>query len=166
MSIDNLPRDGIVRSAVTVLSEWLDYNEHMNVAYYLVAFEQGIEDLKNAYGLDAAYRAANQRSTVALEAHLTYQNEANEGEQLRVETRILDTDGKRLHLAQALYRDDVLVSTQEVLSISFDLAARRTCPFEPALLSRIKTLIAAQSTLPRPGWIGRAISLSASKPVS
>ncbi|MSR12970.1 MAG: thioesterase-like protein [Gammaproteobacteria bacterium] len=164
MSAEVLPADGIVHSHLTVLSEWLDYNRHMNVAYYLVAFEQGIEDVKCAYGLDAAYRATKQRSTAALEAHLTYQNEANEGERLRVETRILDTDGKRLHLAQALYRGDLLLATQEVLSISFDLAARRSCSFEPELAVRIAALIAAQATLPRPGWVGRAISLKASKP--
>lgn len=164
MTPHTLPADGIVCSHLNVQPDWLDYNGHMNVAYYLVAFEHGVEDLKTTYGLDADYRAAKLRSTVALESHLTYQNEAAEGEPLQITTRILATDGKRLHVAQAMTRDGTLLATQEILSISFDLAARKTCPFEPSLLARINALVEAQMTTSRPTWIGRTISLKASKP--
>ncbi len=136
----------------------------MNVAYYNAAFDLAIEDLKCAYGLNEAYRLAKQRSTVALEAHITYQSEASLGDELRIESRILDTDGKRLHLGQAMYRATTLLSTQETLSISFDLAARRSCPFEPILLARIEALQRAQAAVPRPGWIGRTIGLRSVKP--
>jgi acyl-CoA thioester hydrolase len=166
MSSRSTPPDGVVRSTITVQSDWLDYNGHMNVAYYLVAFEQGIEDLKCTYGLDAEYRATQQRSTVALESHVTYQREAMEGQQLRIESQILATDGKRLHIAQAMYRDTTLLATQEILSISFDLAARKTCPFDPRLLSRINALIEARSATARPAWVGRTITLTASKPAT
>ena len=147
-----------------MIPAWLDYNGHMNVAYYNAAFDLAIEDLKIAYGLTEAYRLATQRSTVALEAHITYQSEAKLGDELRIESRIVDTDGKRLHLAQAMYRATTLLSTQETLSISFDLAARRSCRFEPLLLAQIEALQRAQATVVKPSWIGRTISLRAGKP--
>lgn len=158
--------NGIVHSRMTVRDEWLDYNGHMNVACYLVAFEQGIEDLKCAYGLDAHYRTTALRSTVALENHLTYQNEAMQGDELRIESRIFGTDGKRMHFCQAMYRAETLLATQEVLSLSFDLAARRSTPFAPELLANIKQMIALADATPRPRWIGRSISLDSRKPTA
>ena len=159
-----LPAPGCVLTHLSVLPEWLDYNGHMNVAYYIAAFDLAIEDLKSAYGLDAAYRQAHGRSTVALESHITYQREAHLGEALRVESRILATDGRRLHIAQAMYRDETLLATQEALSISFDLTARRSCPFDPPLRARIEALQAAQAAGPAPTWVGRRIGLDVARP--
>jgi acyl-CoA thioester hydrolase len=155
---------GIVLTHLTVKPEWLDYNAHMNVAYYHAAFDLAIEDLKIAYGLTEAYRSTQQRSTVALESHITYQNEAHRGDALRIESRILATDGKRLHLGQAMYRAETLLATLETLSLSFDLATRRSCRFDPTLLARIEALQQAQSGLPKPGWIGRTIGLHTPRP--
>lgn len=164
MTPETAAHDGIVVTHLTVKPEWLDYNDHMNVAYYNAAFDLAIEDLKAAYGLDAAYRLAHQRSTVALEAHITYQREAALGDALRIESRILATDGKRLHLAQAMFRAATLLATQETLSLSFDLAARRSCPFDPALRTRIEALVRAQAAGPPPAWIGRRIGLDSPRP--
>lgn len=160
------PANGIITSRMTVKPEWLDYNEHMNVAYYNAAFDLAVEDLKAAYGLTEAYRLAKLRSTVALEAHLTYQQEAALGDELRIESRILETDGKRLHLCQAMYRESTLLATQETLSLSFDLATRRSCPFDPSLLARLESLQRAQTGIPKPAWIGRTINLRSPKPTA
>lgn len=155
---------GLVITRLTVKPEWLDYNDHMNVAYYHTAFDLAIEDLKVAYGLTTAYRELHQRSTVALEAHITYQNEAMLGDPLRIESRIVATDGKRVHIGQAMYRDTTLLATQEALSLSFNLATRLSCPFDSPLLTRIQALQQAQAALPKPVWIGRTIGLGAGRP--
>lgn len=163
-SMMTLPPDGLVITRLEVLPEWLDYNGHMNVAYYIAAFDTAIEDLKAAYGLDAAYREAHHRSTVALESHITYQQEAHLGEALRIESRILGTDGRRLHVAQAMYRETTLLATQEALSVSFDLDARRSCFFDPPLKARIDALQAAQAANGIPAWVGRRIGLDTRRP--
>jgi len=162
----SIPDNGIVVTETAVLAEWLDYNDHMNVAYYIAAFDIGIDELKAVYGIDSDYIESKQRSTVALEAHITYQNEASLGDKLRIETRILDFDGKRTHLYQEMYRGDALLATQETLSISFDLTARRSCPFDDALAPNIERLVAAQRALPRPSGIGRTVGIRKGKPMS
>ena len=113
MSATPLPANGLVITTAEVIPAWLDYNEHMNVTYYLVAFETGIEAYKHLVGLTPAYIAGRRRSTVALEAHITYQREASLGDRLRIETRVLDCDGKRAHVYQEMYRDDLLLSVIE-----------------------------------------------------
>lgn len=102
---------------IEVLEDWLDYNDHMNCAYYVAAFDLGI---------DGEYIAREQRSTVTLKAHITYQREATKGKRLRIELRLIDFDGKRSHLYQEIYRDQELLATQETVSSSFDTEARRT----------------------------------------
>jgi acyl-CoA thioester hydrolase len=158
------PENGVVITISAVLPEWLDYNNHMNVAYYIAAFDIGIDDLKAVYGIDGKYIESKQRSTVALESHITYQSEASLGDELEVRTRILDFDAKRTHLYQEMYRGDDLLATQETLSISFDLAARKSCPFESAIANNIERLWQAQDSLPRPDWIGRRVGIRKGKP--
>jgi len=164
MNAPALPADGIVTTHVTVMPEWLDYNGHMNVAYYLVAFETGIDAYKAVVGMDLAYIEREGHSTVALEAHITYQREALLDEVLRCETRLVDFDGKRVHVYQELYRGEELLATQETLAISFDTRARRTCPFPEAIAANYRGLVAAQAPLPRPAWLGRAIGIGQGRP--
>jgi acyl-CoA thioester hydrolase len=163
---NSIPPDGVVITTSAVLPESLDYNGHMNVAYYIAAFDIGIDDLKAVYGIDGRYIENKQRSTVALEAHITYQNEASLGDALEVRTRILDFDTKRTHLYQEMYRGEDLLATQETLSISFDLGARKSCPFEPAIANNIERLWQAQDSLPRPDWVGRSVGIRKKKPNS
>lgn len=162
----SIPENGVVITTATVLPDWLDYNDHMNVAYYIAAFDIGIDELKAVYGIDSNYIETNQRSTVALEAHITYQNEASLGEELQIGTRILDFDGKRTHLYQEMYRRDDLLATQETLSISFDLKARKSQPFEPAIAANIEAMYQAQQALSRPDWVGRAVGIKRGKPAA
>ena len=161
--IFSIPDNGVVFTTATVLSEWLDYNGHMNVVYYVAAFDIGIDKLKAVYGIDSDYIATEQRSTVALEAHITYQNEASLGQALRIGSRILDFDSKRTHLYQEMYRGDDLLATQETLSISFDLKARKSQPFAPTIAANIEAMYEAQRGLPRPDWVGRAIGIRKGK---
>lgn len=164
MDTRTLPPDGLVITTSTVVPAWLDYNEHMNVAYYLVAFETGIDAYKAVVGLTPAYIAERRRSTVALEAHITYQREAHLGDELRIETRIIDCDGRKAHVYQEMYRDTELLATQETLALSFDIAARRSAPFEPDIAAGYASLIAAQDSRPRPPWVGRRIDIRQGRP--
>ena len=159
-----IPTNGLVIDNATVLPEWIDYNGHMNVAYYMQAFEVGIDSYKNLVGLSLHYIESAGRSTVALESHISYQLEAHLGEQLRIETRVLACDGKRVHVYQEISRESDLLATQETLAISFDTRARRVSPFEPAVAENYQRMVEAQAALPRPSWVGRAISITARRP--
>src|SRR3546814_11135356 len=72
------------RHRAVVLPEWIDYNGHMNVDYYLLAFDQATDLFFDHLGLGAAHRAATGGSTFAGDIHLTYRRELREGDPLRV----------------------------------------------------------------------------------
>ncbi len=164
MSFPALPADGIVSTNAEVLPEWLDYNDHMNVAYYIAAFDLGIDAFKAIVGIDLDYIETRKKSTVALESHITYQQEASLGEKLRINTRLLDYDGKRCHIYQEMFRADTLLSTQETLSISFDTALRKSCPFANDVAPRYQQMYEAQKSLPIPDWVGKSVGIKRKKP--
>jgi acyl-CoA thioester hydrolase len=87
-----------------VLSEWIDANGHMNLAYYVVLFDYATDALFEAIGIGRAYQDATNHGTFVAETHNLYERELLVGEQVRVATQILRTDGKRLHLAHEMQR--------------------------------------------------------------
>ena len=159
MTLPNLPTNGIVTSSNTVKPEWIDYNGHLNVAYFTMLFDWGIDAIKAVAGIDLDYIKREQRSTVALESRIAYLSEASLGDALRVDTRIIDLDGKRVHYYQQMFRDDELVALSETLSISFNTASRCTCPFENVVAQKYEQLLASQHSLGRPEWVGRGLAI-------
>jgi len=150
---------GLHLTEMTVPREWLDYNDHMNVAYYTLAFDNAGEELLKSAGMGHDYTQTTQNSWMVLEGHITYQNEARLGDLLLIQSRVLDCSAKAAHLYQEMYRGETLLSTQEQLMLHVSLATRRTSPFEPAVLTALQAMQAAQQDLPRPEWIGRRIGI-------
>ena len=87
---------------LSVSPDWNDYNGHMNVGFYGVAFDKATDALLDLLGLGEAYRHASDASMFIVEAHMTYDREVSVGDPLRFETQVLDADEKRLHMFHAM----------------------------------------------------------------
>ncbi len=145
----------------TVRPDWIDYNGHMNLAYYVLVFDHATDALQDVVGLDAAYRRAAGGSVFVVEAHLTYGSEVRLGEEMRVRPRVLDVDEKRLHLFHEMFAgdDDRLAATNELMILHVDLKSRRAAPFPAPVLAHLQRLKAAHGTLPEPAQAGRRITI-------
>ncbi|BAI71563.1 hypothetical protein AZL_009250 [Azospirillum sp. B510] len=143
----------------TVRPEWIDYNGHMNVAYYLLAFDHATDAVLDRFGIGKAYVAAENRSVFVADAHLTYAREVTEGTPLRFESLLLGADAKRLHLFHEMRHAEEgwLAATAEFMLLHVDLGIRRTCPFPPSVAATLAEEALAHATLPRPPQAGRAI---------
>ena len=89
-----------------VRPEWIDYNGHMNVAYYIKAFDEAFDELYVIMGVDGAAIRRTGISTFTAEMHITYQREVKEGDHLRITTQLIDFDAKRMHFIQCMYHAD------------------------------------------------------------
>ena len=58
-----------------------------------------------------------------------------------------------------MYRDELLLSTQEQLVLHVSLVTRRGAPFEEEVRTNFERLRELQADLPRPDWIGRRIGI-------
>jgi acyl-CoA thioester hydrolase len=144
-----------------VRAEWIDRNGHMNLAYYVVICDHATDGVFDALGIGAAYTAATGDSLFAVESHILYERELRAEERVRVVSRVLGADAKRLHLAHEMLRPDgrERAAMQEVLLIHVDLAARRAVPLPPDRRAVIAEALAAEARLPRPAGLGRRIAL-------
>jgi acyl-CoA thioester hydrolase len=149
-------------AGAVVRPEWIDYNGHMNVGYYHVAFDVAAEAFFQFLGFTPEFRGAHGVTTYALESHLNFLREVKQGDALRFEARLLDHDAKRIHFYQEMFHatEGYLAASCESLSACVSQAARRTTPIPAALLERLAGIQAAHAALARPWQVGHVISAS------
>ncbi|MFT5113842.1 MAG: acyl-CoA thioester hydrolase [Parasphingorhabdus sp.] len=146
---------------LAVLPEWIDYNDHMNLAFYIVAFDQGIDVLYDSLGLGTDYLNNQNASTFTLELHVNYLGEVALDDPLDLYARVMDYDHKRMQIYLEMYHAEkhYLAATMEQIGMHIDMSQRRSAPFPEAILSRIKATHSDHSTCPEPVWSGRKISI-------
>ncbi len=144
-----------------VQREWIDYNGHMNVAYYVLAFDLAIDDFYDRLGLGASYAAGGRGSMFALSVKVDYLREVRAGAPLRITTRMIDHDHKRIHYAQEMEQAEAgyVAARKEGLSIHVDLESRRSSPFPGDRLEAVRALHAVHAALPPLPWIGGRIGI-------
>lgn len=157
-----MPAEPLSLFAGRVLPEWIDYNGHMNVAYYVLAFDQASDRLFDHFSLGETYRRATDHSIFVLEAHATYERELKVGEPLAVTTQLIDADARRLHFFHRMMHgeDGYLAATIEVLTLHVDLRGPRAAPFPATAMEVIERTLAEHRRLPPPPQLGRRISLA------
>lgn len=158
---DNLDSALIQAKELVVRPEWIDANNHLNVAYYVRIFSSGIIALLERIGLPESDIETRRTSTFAAELNVSYKREVRLGETVRVATQLIGFDSKRIHYYHWMFqtKDGYLAATSEGLSLHVSLDTRRVCPFEEDSLLRLANLAAAQSHLPLPDNLGRRIGL-------
>jgi acyl-CoA thioester hydrolase len=141
--------------------DWIDYNGHMNVAFYVLAFDRASDRLFDHLGVGEAYRRATNRSIYVLEAHITYERELKLGERLAIDTQLIDADAKRLHFFHRMTHAEAgyLTATAELLGLHVDLAGPKAEPMPAAALAALEALLAAHRLLPQPPQLGRRIAI-------
>ncbi len=141
--------------------EWIDYNGHMNVAYYLLAFDHASDALLDQLKLGRAYCTLEKCSLFVVETHITYEREMLEGDGLAITTRILGYDSKRLHLFHEMYHvaSGDLAATNEVMLLHVDMTARRATEFSKATMDRIEPVCKSHQKQGLPAQAGRAIKI-------
>ncbi len=143
-----------------VLPAWIDSNDHMNLAYYVVLFDFATDAIYAALGMGPGYKAATNCGTFAVETHILYDNELRLGERVRVASHVLGADAKRLHLGHEMIRlaDGKRAAAQELLYLHIDLAVRKVTPWPEAVAARMRIARAAHAAI-RPAWVGRRIEM-------
>lgn len=147
-------------SPLVVRPEWIDYNGHLNLAYYHVLFDKGADEHFAMLGIGEAYARTRGMTTYAAENHVCYVREVHEGETVFVTGRIIDFDAKRLHVWQELHHaDGWLSATLEGMVLSVDMSGPKVAPWPEDILAAITAAAERDATLPRPDRLGRQIGM-------
>ena len=154
-----------VSSRMKVEPAWIDYNGHLNMAYYHVMFDRAIDQLWLDLGIGQDYMKQRQGSTFTAECHVRYLREIHLGDPVQISILLLGADDKRLHTFEELRHagEGWLSATSENMTIHVDMTARRTAPFPPDIRARIQAVADAHAAIPRPEGIGRNVAMPARK---
>lgn len=140
---------------------WIDYNGHLNMAYYNVLFDRGVDHVYDLLGIGAEYVRKEAGSCFTMEVHLNYLSELTLNDPVSVTLQLIDYDAKRLHFFQTMTNRNTgdLAATSEQLALHVDMVSRRSAPFPGPILARIASLHDAHRHLPRPEMLGRVIGI-------
>ncbi|HYW64827.1 MAG TPA: thioesterase family protein [Bradyrhizobium sp.] len=148
-------------SIMQIEPQWIDYNGHLNMAYYNVMFDRAIDELWLQLGIGPAYMKECHGSTFTAECHVRYLREIHLGDPVQVSVLLLDADEKRLHTFEELRHatEGWVSATSENMTIHIDMQIRKTAPFPPDIRARIDAVANAHRTVTRPAGIGRKVAM-------
>jgi acyl-CoA thioester hydrolase len=149
-----------ISRAIDIEKEWIDYNGHLNMAYYNVIFDRGGDEAAEQIGLGPTYASERKLTTYTAEVHVCYVRELHLGDKVAVTYQLIDHDEKRLHAYQEIrHADGWLAATSESLTLHVDMSGPRVTPFPADILEKIEAMREAHAALPRPERAGRSIGI-------
>jgi acyl-CoA thioester hydrolase len=151
----------IVSSVMTVEPQWIDYNGHLNMAYYNVLFDRAVDEVYETLGIGPSYLKRANHSTMTAEAHVRYLRELHEGAPVRVRFQLIDYDAKRMHYFEELVHatEGWLSATSENMTLHVDMAAKKVARWPADVMEQLARIKAAHANLPRPEGAGRRIGM-------
>lgn len=151
-----------VSSTMRVEPQWIDYNGHMNLAWYHVLFDRAVDEAFALAGLGPDYLEARGMSTFAAECHILYRRELASGDRVRVTLQLVSFDEKRLHFYMEMRHasEGWIAAATENLALHVDMKTRKVAPFPPDILANLAIMQAAHGQMKRPELVGRVIGLS------
>ena len=153
--------EGVEAHRGVVVPEWIDINNHMNVAYYVLAFDQGIDAIWQNFGITDEYIREQNNSTFAVEAHVMYRRELRLDDPYVVTTQVLAFDAKRLHQFQRMYHatEGYLAATAEWMNLHVDMDTRRVSPWPAQILKGIREFATRHGDERMPADAGRRMRI-------
>lgn len=144
-----------------VSKDWIDFNGHMNVAYFVLAFDQAMDGfMQDQLGIGENHAARTRQGPYALQNHLHYLSEMLEGQEFTIDFRLIDHDEKRIHVfIEMRNMAGKLAATSEAIMMNVDLEKRRSTPYMPWVKLRLEAMQKAHSVLERPAQLGLDIGL-------
>ena len=154
-----------VSRVMQIEPDWIDYNGHLNMAYYNVIMDRSIDELFAALGMGPDYLKTRKLSTMTAECHVRYIREVHLGDPLQVSTVVLGADEKRIHTFEELRHatEGWLSATSENMTLHIDMNVRKVAPFPADVAERVRAIADAHAKLPRPEGAGRRIDMPVRK---
>lgn len=150
-----------VSSTMRIQPQWIDFNGHLNMAYYIVFFDQAVDELYDLLGLGPSYLKRHNHSTMVAEMHVRYLREVHESAPLRVRCQLLAYDSKRIHLFEELmHAEEGWVSaTCETMTLHVDMTTKKVVPWPDKIMDALARMQNTHAALPLPDGAGRYVSM-------
>lgn len=149
-----------VSREMQIQPDWIDYNGHLNMAYYNVLFDRCSDEAFEQMDMGPDYAKRRKLTIYTAEVHICYVRELHLGDAVTGTFQLLDHDDKRLRAYQEIHHvDGWLAATSESLSLHIDMAGPKVAPFPADIQAKVEAMRAAHAGLPMPERAGRSIGI-------
>ncbi len=150
-----------VSSPMRIDPAWMDYNGHLNVAWYNVLFDRATDEAFLLCGLGPDYVSERGHSYFVVESRLRYRRELGRRDRVRITLQLLECDDKRIRYVMEMReaREGWLAATAEQLALHVDMATRKAAPFPGDIRAALDAMRLAHASLPAPSWAGEGVAL-------
>ena len=131
-------------SSQKIIKDWIDYNGHMNVAYYHLMFDNfGVDSLNTIFKMGEHSAKTTGMSTMVVETNITFKQELKLDDEVDINLIYFDHDKKRLQYKFEMIhkKKEFLASTFESLALYVDLNSRKVKEFEEEKVEIMKDFI-------------------------
>jgi acyl-CoA thioester hydrolase len=150
-----------VSSVMKIEPQWIDYNGHLNVAYYNVLFDRAVDEAYELVGLGPSYLKRHGHSTMVAEAHVHYLRELRESDPVKITVQLIDYDAKRIQIFERLLHatENWLSATCETMTLHVNMTTKKVAPFRESVLRLLAGMKDAHASWPQPEGLGRSVSM-------
>lgn len=149
-----------VSRVMEIEKDWIDYNGHLNMAYYNVLFDRCSDLALDLLGMGTAYVRDRKLTIYTAEVHVCYVQELHLEHRVTASFQLLDHDDKRLRVYQELrHVDGWLAATSEYLALHVDMTGPKVAPFPKDIMANLEAMRDAHAALPMPERAGRSIGI-------
>ena len=139
---------GMILKTEKVIKEYTDYNNHLNVTYYVRIFDIAADVMLDNFKMGGESAKKDKKTTFVAEMHTIYNQEVRLGEEVETHVTYIDHDKKRIHYRLSMFHKDkkYLAATNEVISLYVDLTKRKVVEFSPDRLKVMDDFIKTNSS--------------------
>lgn len=149
-----------VSRVMEIEKDWIDYNGHLNMAYYNVLFDRCSDEAFEIMGMGPDYAKTRKLTIYTAEVHVCYVQELHLGDKVTATFHLIDSDEKRLRAYQEIrHVDGWLAATSESLSLHVDMAGPKVAAFPADIQAKVEAMRTAHAGLAMPERAGRSIGI-------
>jgi acyl-CoA thioester hydrolase len=122
----------------TVKEYWIDYNGHMNMAYYVQCFEESSDFLLEHMDLGYRYAIEEQKGVFVIKCEINYRKEINLYENFIISLEDLMCKGKKLIVGlKMLNENNETIADYKILNLNVDLETKKSSTFSPKIIAQL-----------------------------
>lgn len=146
---------------IHVKPDWIDHNGHVNVAYFVLAFDIATDRVYENWGLGENYTQDSGCSVFTLGMDVDYLKELFHGDRIKITTQLLDWDEKRIHYYHRMFNEKTgeLVAVNECIGMNIDLKSRKSAVFPASVQNLLNEVYEVHHLMLRPESCGKRLGI-------
>ena len=128
----------LIVSEGAVHDDWIDYNGHMNMAYYVQCFEETSDFLLEHMDLGYRYALEEQKGVFVIKCEINYRKEISLHENFVISLQELICNGKKLIVGlKMMNKESETIADYRILNLNVDLQSKKSIPFSQEVVGQL-----------------------------